>query len=80
MWYAKAQSLVVVHRNWDDPNDYTTLIKVEKAKPRIVGKKGQVDLTYFGALGIYKDKYSTKESNNIGQTKEIEDEYREPNF
>jgi len=56
LWYAKAQSMLVVHRNWDDPNDYTTLVKVEKAKPKIVGKKGgAAELTYYAALGIYKD-------------------------
>jgi len=56
LWYAKAQSMLVVHRNWEDPTDYTTLVKVEKAKPKIVGKKGgSADLTYYAALGIYKD-------------------------
>ena len=63
LWYAKAQSMLIVHRNWDDPNDYTTLVKVEKAKPKIVGKKGGfAELTYYAALGIYKnDTYKTIE-------------------
>lgn len=55
LWYAKAQSLIVVHRNWDDPTNFNTLIKVEKAKPKIVGKKGQAILTYYAGFGIYKD-------------------------
>lgn len=53
LWYAKAQSLLVVDHDWSDPNNYATQIIIHKVKPKAVGKKGFVELQYAAALNCY---------------------------
>jgi len=53
LWYAKAQSILVVHRDWSEPDNRTTDIIIAKAKPKIVGKKGFTTLEFNPTFNCY---------------------------
>lgn len=59
LWWAKAQSLIVVDRDWTDPKSTTTDILVQKVKPKIVGKKGNVSLQFAAAWNCYYEEIGT---------------------
>lgn len=89
LWYAKAQSLLVAHHDWSNPNDYTTEIYIHKAKPKTVGKKGFITLQFAAARDCYFEEINGryyypetpfKESANPTIFEPEEDEYRKPCF
>lgn len=53
LWYAKAQSILIVHRDWSEPDNRTSEVIVAKAKPKIVGKKGMIELEYDPSMNCY---------------------------
>lgn len=52
---AKAQSVLIIHRDWSDHQNYTTDIQIAKIKPKIVGKRGLVHLDYHPSWNCYSD-------------------------
>lgn len=79
LWWAKAQSLITIHRDLENEQDKTTQVIVHKAKPKIVGKQGFTSLHYHIADGCYSIDGTRqtqpvsyfKEANNIEIIKDI---------
>lgn len=58
-WYNKAEAILCVHR--PDENQNLTEIRVQKAKPEIIGMKGTALLKYDRQTGRYSEWYGLQE-------------------
>lgn len=69
LWYAKAQSILIVHRDWSVEDNKTTEIVIGKAKPKIVGKKGRIELEFDVRENCYYEQISTQTVYPLSQFK-----------
>lgn len=53
LWAAKAQNILIVHRDFSDENSFRTDLTVSKVKPKIVGKRGMAELFFDPRLNSY---------------------------
>lgn len=72
LWWAKAQTIITIHRELDEQNAPTEVI-FHKVKPKIVGKRGVTELQYHVADNCYSiDGTRNTQPVSILKTKEVQ--------
>jgi len=80
LWWAKAQTIITIHRDLEVAQSCTNVI-FHKVKPKIVGKRGKIDIHFHVSDNCYSEDGTRRtQPFSFLKDKEVEPEFNTPNF